>query len=151
MFETDDGLSLNFWYQKVRVSVSFFRPIYEVSVLKFDDNFKNLCLSIKNWDRVHWVSASACKNWSCTSLHWTNQKRHICNRKCKKFILDGVRGLFKIEAYPLGFRIPKINLGHSGCFSYSRMLLCVPDWNVVCDGTNTTVSSDSSWALKGSI
>lgn len=45
MFETDNGLSLNFWYQrqKSQYQSHFFRQIYKVSVLvsKIDTNSKN--------------------------------------------------------------------------------------------------------------
>ena len=72
MFETADGLSLNFWYQrqKSQYQSQFFRPFYKVSVLvsKFDTNSKSLSLSIKNWDQLHWVSVSTYKIWSRTSL-----------------------------------------------------------------------------------
>ena len=49
MFETADGLSLNFWYQrqKSQYQSQLFRPIYKVSVSKFDTNFKSLSLNMQ--------------------------------------------------------------------------------------------------------
>ena len=49
IFETDDGLSLNFFDQRQKSQYQSERDqFYKLSVSKFDTNFKSLSLSISN-------------------------------------------------------------------------------------------------------